>query len=164
MLLREIGLQLGQVEVNALNLGHEVLHDISFKGTGETLLGDHDADLFPSLFKLSEGCSSCKLHIEKLGIKWQVASPDVKVDDPILKGLEPYLRSLMLLENMQELATCRIKSIQLLEVISQEFEVFNEISRLVELLSPDQLFVIFQVLRFQGLLLSDSPRGSVEHV
>jgi hypothetical protein len=44
---------------------------------------------------------------------------------------------------MQELATCRIKPIQLLEVLSEEFEVFDEISRLVKLLDPDQLFVIF---------------------
>ena len=70
----------------------------------------------------------------------------------------------MLLENMKELATCRIKPIQLLEVLSEEFKIFNEISRLIELLNPDQLFVIFQVLRFQGLLLSDCPRGSVEHI
>jgi hypothetical protein len=59
---------------------------------------------------------------------------------------------------MQEFATCRIKPVQLLEVLSEKFEVFNEISRLIELLNPDQLFIIFQVLRFQGLLLSDCPR------
>jgi hypothetical protein len=85
-------------------------------------------------------------------------------EDIILKGLKPDLGSLRLLENVQELATCGIKPIQLLEVLSQEFEVFDEISRLVELLDPDQLFVIFEVLRFQGLLLSDCPRGRVEHI
>ena len=134
------------------------------KAIGDALLGDHDTNLLPSLFKLSEGCSSRKLNIEKLGIKWHVAAPNVKVDDPILKGLKPNLWSLMLLENMKELATCRIKPIQLLEVLSEEFKIFNEIGRLIELLNPDQLFVIFQVLRFQGLLLSDCPRGSVEHI
>jgi hypothetical protein len=70
------------------------------KAIGDALLGDHDSDLLPSLFELSEGRSSCKLHIEELGIEWHVAAPNVKVDDPILKGLKPDLWSLILLENM----------------------------------------------------------------
>jgi len=83
VLSREVGLHHRQIKVNCLDLINKVLHDVPLKRSPKSLLRDHYTDLLPSLFKFGIGRGPGKLDIIELGVKWQIASPDIKVNQPV---------------------------------------------------------------------------------